>query len=67
MQRILKNFIKSFERYLTKEDFDKIENAPDSKGKIMSERLEMIFGNKKNKTKIISCSKFNWNFMVFGK
>ena len=48
MQRILKNFIKSFERYLTKEDFDKIENAPDSKGKIISERLEMIFDNKKN-------------------
>ena len=43
---ISKNFIKNFKQYLTKEDFDKIEKDPDSKGQIITKRLGILFDNK---------------------
>ena len=47
-----KNFLKCFKRYLTREDFNKISNDEISKGKVISNRVGMIFADKCNKRKL---------------
>ena len=52
-RELSKDFLRSFKRYLTKEDIEKPEKDGISKGEVILKRVETLFGNRKCKKKLI--------------